>query len=259
MSITHMLYINIIITCTKYICLSNFRETMNGKTSTKDKKKPWMNHNRPPQTNHNKRQNKNENVPKPIPQYRTGDTTIAPVNQLHQQEQANKCRYNSILFLENKLNEMVFLANLQSQEIFYIAKVMCLSDPLVKLINGCKIYKTLYKGPYNRPVYFLENEYWKSAVSDCICEQTYIGPYTVRRTDIIYLCNMSVQDIENALVGHAITEPLSFFIHRMKGIKEKQRNKEKINYTQDRQFLCHEPSATISMPTSSVDSDYHIF
>ena len=232
---------------------------MNGKTSTKDKKKPWMNHNRPPQTNHNKRQNKNENVPKPIPQYRTGDTTIAPVNQLHQQEQANKCRYNSILFLENKLNEMVFLANLQSQEIFYIAKVMCLSDPLVKLINGCKIYKTLYKGPYFRPVYFLENEYWKSAVSDCICEQTYIGPYTVRRTDIIYLCNMSVQDIENALVGHAITEPLSFFIHRMKGIKEKQRNKEKINYTQDRQFLCHEPSATISMPTSSVDSDYHIF
>ena len=239
---------------------------MNGKTSTKNKKKPWVNHNRPPQTGSEYYPTKNEIVAKlttakPTPQYRTDNTALTPINQsYHHQEQAD-CKHTGILFMEGRLNDIVYLSHLTSQEMFYIATAMCLSEPLLKLIDGCKIYKTLYKKPLcNRPVYFLEDPYWKDAITKCKCEQTKIGPYTVRRTDIIYICNMDVKDIEHALCGHALTEPLSFFIHRMKDIKGKQKNKEKLSYNNDFQFYMKTTAKpTTTMPTPSTDNIYHLF
>ena len=127
------------------------------------------------------------------------------------QERANLCKKVIHANLNTTITDIVFLVDLTLDELVHITDKICLTDSLTKLIDASRIFKTGNYRPYDKNI--------DTAPAICKCDSTEIGPWVIQRADFGFLTGLTIQDVQGALVGHGLKEPLALFIQRIKFYK----------------------------------------
>lgn len=141
------------------------------------------------------------------------------------QGKANFCKLVNHLDINTTATDLIFLTNMNISVIRHITDQICLSDPLSRFVDACKIYKTQIKKSSNQEIYFLNDPYWRQTTQPiCKCNIVEIGPWQIQKADFDYTADLSLQDIQTVMIGHSLREPVAIFVQKIKFFKEQLQN-----------------------------------
>ena len=166
--------------------------------------------------------NQNHAKPASQPELRCMTNVGIPI-----QGKANFCKFVNHVDMNTTATDLIFLTDMKLSVIQHITDQICLSDPLSRFVDACRLYKTQIKKTDSQEIYFLNDPYWKQTTQpSCKCNIVEIGPWQIQKTDFDYTANLSLQEIHSVMIGHSLREPVAVFVQRIKFHKERLKTKD---------------------------------